>query len=213
VLDGELVVWTGERLDFDALQRRMMNSVATVRRKLMLEEHASFVAFDVMAVDSVDIRMMRWSVRRKRLETLAEGWRPPLQLSPVTADIHEAQEWMEAFRPAGVEGLVVKGAASRHAAGRGWIKYKSRETVEVIAGGVIGPLSKPEVLVAGLYRGEELVQVGRSVSSPASRSPAEAATSTRSRRATDGDKTSFRAPIRRTNRCGNGSPCSFSVGS
>jgi ATP-dependent DNA ligase len=163
VLDGELVVWTGERLDFDALQRRMVTSVATVRRKLMLEEPASFVAFDVMAVDSVDIRMMRWSVRRKRLETLAEGWRPPLQLSPVTADIHEAQEWMEAFRPAGVEGLVVTGAASRYAAGRGWIKYKSRETVEVIAGGVIGPLSKPEVLVAGLYRGEELVQVGRSV--------------------------------------------------
>lgn len=76
MLDGELVVWTGERLDFDALQRRMMNSVATVRRKLMLEEHASFVAFDVMAVDSVDIRMMRWSVRRQRLEALAESWRP-----------------------------------------------------------------------------------------------------------------------------------------
>ncbi|MGR4862120.1 hypothetical protein ACIPOG_00055, partial [Kriegella sp. LARHCF250] len=88
---------------------------------------------------------------------------PPLQLSPVTADIDEAREWMEVFRPAGVEGLVVKGASSRYVAGRGWVKYKSRETVEVIAGSVIGPLARPEVLIAGRYRGEELVQVGRSV--------------------------------------------------
>jgi hypothetical protein len=30
VLDGELVVWTGARLDFDALQQRMVNTAATV---------------------------------------------------------------------------------------------------------------------------------------------------------------------------------------
>ncbi|MDX6247574.1 MAG: hypothetical protein QOF10_934 [Kribbellaceae bacterium] len=70
------MVRTGERLDFDALQRRMVNSAATVRGRLMLEEPASFVVFDVLAVDSVDIRMMRWSVRRQRLEALAESWRP-----------------------------------------------------------------------------------------------------------------------------------------
>ncbi len=78
-------------------------------------------------------------------------------------DIAEAGEWMEAFRAAGVEGLVVKGASSRYVAGRGWVKYKTRETVEVIAGGVIGPLKQPEVLIAGRYRGSELVQVGRTV--------------------------------------------------
>jgi ATP-dependent DNA ligase len=59
--------------------------------------------------------------------------------------------------------LVVKGASTRYVAGRGWIKYKSRDPVEVIAGGVIGPPENPEVLIAGRYRGEELVQVGRSV--------------------------------------------------
>jgi ATP-dependent DNA ligase len=163
VLDGELVVWADERLDFDALQRRMVNTAATVRRRLGVEEPASFVAFDVLAVDGVDIRNMRWSIRRRRLESLAENWRPPLQLSPATADIAEAREWMEVFRAAGVEGLVVKGASSRYVAGRSWVKYKTRETVEVIAGGVIGPLKQPEVLIAGRYRGSELVQVGRTV--------------------------------------------------
>jgi ATP-dependent DNA ligase len=125
VLDGELVVWTGERLDFDALQERMVNTAATVRRRLVPAKPASFVAFDVLAVDSVDIRMMRWSARRQRLEALARAWRPPLQLSPATADVDEAREWLEAFTPAGIERLVVKGAATRHVASRGWIKVNS----------------------------------------------------------------------------------------
>ncbi|WP_433003343.1 hypothetical protein [Kribbella sp. CA-294648] len=47
VLDGELVVWTGDRLDFDALQQRMANTAATVRRRLAPAPPASFVAFDV----------------------------------------------------------------------------------------------------------------------------------------------------------------------
>lgn len=34
VLDGELVVWTGDRMDFDALQQRMVNTAATIRRQL-----------------------------------------------------------------------------------------------------------------------------------------------------------------------------------
>ncbi|WP_346277676.1 hypothetical protein [Pseudonocardia sp.] len=48
-INGELVVWTGERLDFDALQERMVNTAATVRRRLVPAKPASFVAFDVLA--------------------------------------------------------------------------------------------------------------------------------------------------------------------
>ena len=33
-INGELVVWTGDRLDFDALQQRMVNTAPTVRRRL-----------------------------------------------------------------------------------------------------------------------------------------------------------------------------------
>jgi ATP-dependent DNA ligase len=76
VLDGELVVWTGKRLDFDALQERMVNTAATVRRRLVPAKPASFVAFDVLAVGSVDVRPMRWTARRQRLESLAERWTP-----------------------------------------------------------------------------------------------------------------------------------------
>ncbi|MFC5264818.1 RNA ligase family protein [Kribbella qitaiheensis] len=126
VLDGELVVWTGDRLDFDALQQRMVNTAATVRRRLAPAQPASFVAFDVLAIGSVDVRPLRWTVRRRRLESLAGQWVPPLQVSPVTAQVDEAREWLDAFKSSGVEGLVVKGASTRYQPGRrDWVKFNS----------------------------------------------------------------------------------------
>ena len=57
---------------------------------------------------------------------------------------------------------MVKGASTRYAPGRReWLKVKSWETAEVLAGGVIGPLERPGQLVAGRYRDGELVVVGR----------------------------------------------------
>jgi ATP-dependent DNA ligase len=120
------------------------------------------VAFDLLAAGGTDLRGQRLSRRRAELEGLAARWAPPLQLTPVTSDVEEARRWFDDFRPAGVEGLVVKGAATRYAPGRReWLKVKSWETTEVVAGGVIGTLERPSQLVAGGYRDGELVVVGR----------------------------------------------------
>jgi ATP-dependent DNA ligase len=145
VLDGELVVWTGDRLDFDALQQRMVNTAATVRARLARDQPASFVVFDVLAVGSVDVRPMRWTVRRGRLEALAKSWRPPLQLSPTTDDPDEAREWLAAFKSSGIEGLVVKGASTRYHPGRrDWVKVNA-----VGVGGVRLGLALPEPARSG----------------------------------------------------------------
>jgi hypothetical protein len=40
---------------------------------------------------------------------------------------------------------------------------KRREGVEVIVGGVLGPIEWPKVVIAGRYRGDDLVVVGRTV--------------------------------------------------
>ncbi|MFI5736147.1 ATP-dependent DNA ligase [Kribbella sp. NPDC051587] len=162
VLDGELVVWTGERMDFDALQLRNVSSAASVRTELAPARPASFVVFDVLAVDGTDIRSMRWSTRRRRLEALGANWRPPLQLSPVTADAAEAREWLDAFKASGVEGLVVKGASTRYQPGqRAWSKWKTRDTTEAVLGAVTGSLQHPETLIVGRFRGKVLEVVGR----------------------------------------------------
>jgi ATP-dependent DNA ligase len=75
VLDGEIVVWTGEKLDFAQLQLRLVTSPAKAR-KLVADRPASFVVFDVLAVNGVDLRSQRWTTRRRRLELLAESWLP-----------------------------------------------------------------------------------------------------------------------------------------
>jgi hypothetical protein len=49
---------------------------------------------------------------------------------------------------------------------------KRRYTVDVIVGGVLGPIDRPEVMIAGRYRGDQLVQVGRTVPLTAAQSAA-----------------------------------------
>jgi ATP-dependent DNA ligase len=162
VVDGEVVVWHDDRLDFGLLQRRMVASPGRIAAQAAAAP-ASYVAFDLLAAGGEDQRGRTFTRRRAALEELAGRWAPPLQLSPVTADPAEARQWFDDYRPAGVEGLVVKGAASRYAPGRReWLKVKSWETTEVLAGGVIGPVERPSQLVAGRYRDGELVVVGRS---------------------------------------------------
>jgi ATP-dependent DNA ligase len=163
VLDGEVVVWNGARLDFDLLQRRLVTAAARVPA-LAREHPASFVAFDLLARDGRDLRRRSWDKRRASLEDVAAGWVPPLQLSPYTRELVEARRWFQEYRPAGIEGLVVKGAATTYTPGkRGWVKVKSRETREVIVGAVIGSLTAPDAIVAGLVDGDDqLIIVGRS---------------------------------------------------
>jgi ATP-dependent DNA ligase len=161
VVDGEVVVWNGDRLDFGLLQRRMGTTPSRLG-PIMTRYPASYVAFDVLAAGGRDLRGERWRDRRAVLEDLAARWAPPLQLSPVTADLAEAEQWFEDYRPAGIEGLVAKGATTPYRPGRReWLKVKSWETTEVVAGGVIGTLERPSQLVAGGYRDGELVVVGR----------------------------------------------------
>ena len=153
-------------MSFDALQQRLVTSPAKARGKAA-ELPASFAAFDLLAAGGVDLRTQRWTVRRERLEQVSRGWVPPLQLTPVTADVDEATEWFEVLPAAmGVEGLVVKGAASRYTPGRrdAWVKVKHRETREVVVGGVLGSISHPEVVIGGLSTTVgELVVLGRTV--------------------------------------------------
>ncbi|WP_236831772.1 hypothetical protein [Blastococcus sp. KM273128] len=117
VLDGEVVIWHGDRLDFGLLQQRMVASAGRIAAQVAAAP-ASYVAFDLLAAGGEDLRSRTFTRRRAALEQLAARWAPPMQLSPVTADPAEARQWFDDFRPAGVEGLVVKGAASRYAPGR-----------------------------------------------------------------------------------------------
>ena len=55
VVDGELVVWNGSRLDFGLLQQRMGTAPSRLA-PLVAAAPASYVAFDLLAVSGTDLR-------------------------------------------------------------------------------------------------------------------------------------------------------------
>src|SRR5438132_6629050 len=63
VVDGEIVIVTPHGLDFDALQLRLHPAASRVA-KLARESPASFVAFDLLALDGRDLRGLPQSERR-----------------------------------------------------------------------------------------------------------------------------------------------------
>lgn len=151
VIDGELVVWRDSRLDFGALASRL--AYRGRRRPPEGLPPVSLLAFDVLAAADIDMRTKPLCDRRAALEQLAGSWRPPLQLTPQTADPAVAQRWLEEYAAAdvGVEGLVAKGAGQRYLPGqRGWVKFRIRNTREAVVGAVIGRVDEPERLILGL---------------------------------------------------------------
>src|SRR5207248_1311316 len=107
VVDGEIVIATAEGLDFDALQMRLHPAASRVE-KLARETPASFVAFDLLALDGRDLRHEPQSERRRELESLLSRAKPPLYLTPATTDRAIAQEWLQRFEGAGLDGVIAK---------------------------------------------------------------------------------------------------------
>ena len=97
VLDGELIIWSNERLAFDLLQHRFAGGPARAREQAR-EHPASYVVFDLLALEGEDLRDQPLRDRRAALETLSRTWSPPLQLSPMTDDIEVARRWMRDYR-------------------------------------------------------------------------------------------------------------------
>jgi len=140
-----------------------MASKGANARRLATERPANYVIFDLLAAGGDDLRDEPLRVRRQRLEHLLAHAEPPLMLSPATTDPEQAQEWVTKYAAAqvGIEGLVAKGLAQRYRGGaRDWLKYRYRDTADVIVGAVTGSLMFPERLILGLYGDRALHIVG-----------------------------------------------------
>jgi ATP-dependent DNA ligase len=152
LLDGELVIWDGQQLDFTQLLKRMASTPARAAA-LARAQPASYVAFDVLQLRGRTLAGEPLRTRRRRLEGLITDLAPPLQICPATRDRDVAANWMRDYAAAqvGIEGLVVKGLAESYSPGRRrWLKLRIRSSVEAVVGAVTGPLRAPERLILGL---------------------------------------------------------------
>jgi len=107
ILDGEIVVARGGALDFDALQQRIHPAPSRIAR-LARETPAAFVAFDLLAAGGRATGALPQQERRLRLERLLGQPRAPLHLTPATRDLALAQQWLERFEGAGLDGVMAK---------------------------------------------------------------------------------------------------------
>ena len=156
VMDGEIVIAGPSGLDFDALQLRLHPAESRVRR-LAGEIPASFIAFDLLALGSDDLRARPFVERRALLSSAMAAVEPPVYLTPASTDRAVAEDWFTRFEGAGLDGVVAKRLDLPYRADeRVMIKVKHERTADCVVAGFRWHKSGPIVgsLLLGLFDSE-----------------------------------------------------------
>jgi ATP-dependent DNA ligase len=147
VVDGEIVVaWDGV-LDFEVLQQRIHPAESRVNR-LAKETPASFVAFDLLAEGTKDLRKRPLSERWERLSSMLKpqstnatmksilASKTKVVLTPQTTDPDEATRWFTDLEDSGLDGVIAKRDDLTYQPGkRAMTKVKHARTIDVVVGG------------------------------------------------------------------------------
>jgi ATP-dependent DNA ligase len=164
VVDGEIVVAIGGRLDFDALSQRI--HPAESRVNLLAEQTpASLVVFDLLAIGDESLLDAPFSERRARLDQALAKASAPVHVTQHTLDAAEAEQWFEQFEGAGLDGVVAKRLDGKYVPnGRTMLKVKHSRTADVVVAGYrLHKTSTPErpllgSMLLGLYADDGRLQ-------------------------------------------------------
>jgi ATP-dependent DNA ligase len=161
-IDGEIVMIREGRTDFEALMSRL-HPAASRAERLARELPATYVAFDLLAVNDRDLRRHGFASRREHLGAVLRDAPARVVLTPATSSREEAATWL-ARRGDGIDGVVAKRTDLTYQPGRrAMIKVKTVRTADCVVAGYrpYPDSSAVSTLLLGLYdvRGE-LVHVG-----------------------------------------------------
>ncbi|HEU4421671.1 MAG TPA: ATP-dependent DNA ligase [Pilimelia sp.] len=156
VIDGEIVIADTERntLDWQALQQRIHPAASRVA--LLAEQTpASFIAFDLLALDDTDLTEVPLIKRREELERALADAAPPVHITPMTREVATARRWFEQFEGAGLDGLIAKPLDLTYQPDkRVMFKVKHERTADCVVAGYRVHKSGPDAvgsLLLGLY--------------------------------------------------------------
>jgi ATP-dependent DNA ligase len=158
IMDGEVVIAGPRGLDFEALLLRIHPAASRVAM-LAEESPASFVAWDLLALDELDLRALPQAERRARLEAVldSDAGQGAVHLTPATRERAVAADWFARFEGAGLDGVVAKSLDAPYQPGkRAMLKIKHQRSADcVVAGFRWHKLGEPYVgsLLLGLYDG------------------------------------------------------------
>ncbi|WP_307724417.1 non-homologous end-joining DNA ligase [Cellulomonas xylanilytica] len=133
LLDGEIVLMADGIPSFTALAERMHVRDPRRAEALAAQRPVTFLVFDVLRLDGIDLTRSTYDERRDTLARLALPDR--VELSPVYPD---GQELWEVTKQLGLEGVVAKRRSSPYVPGRrspDWVKAPHRRTRTALVGG------------------------------------------------------------------------------
>ena len=153
VVDGEVVISKDGELQFEALLLRIHPAASRV--KMLAEESpASFVGWDLLALNDRDLRATPQRERRALLETAFAGVTAPVHLTPATTDRALAQDWFHRFEGAGLDGVIAKRLAEPYQPGkRAMLKIKHQRTADCVVAGFRWHKNGPGTHVGSLLLG------------------------------------------------------------
>lgn len=164
VVDGEIVIAAGGRLDFEALQQRIHPADSRVR---MLAEAtpASFIAFDLLALGDEDLTGEPFSVRRAALVEALAGGGGSFHVTPASTELDTAARWFDELEGAGFDGVIAKPLTMPYLPDkRAMFKIKHQRTADCVVAGYRPHKSADDAigsLMLGLYRDDgRLASVG-----------------------------------------------------
>ena len=148
------MIATPHGLDFDALQLRLHPAASRVA-KLAKETPASFVAFDLLAVDGRDLRDAAAArAPRAARSSCSRSVKPPIHLTPMTRDRAIAADWLARFEGAGLDGVIAKPQDGTYQPGkRAMIKIKHARTADCVVAGFRWHKNGKDTLVGSLLLG------------------------------------------------------------
>jgi ATP-dependent DNA ligase len=166
VLDGELLIPTGDTLSFDALQMRLHPAKSRID-KLSVETPALFMAFDIIMDDKGKNYLGQpLTARREALEVQFKGFGAAnrLRLSPFSRNRKDAQKWLARADGGALDGVIAKHLDEPYQPGeRAMLKVKPLRTADCVVGGFRYATGSNQVgsVLLGLYdRSGKLNHVG-----------------------------------------------------
>ncbi len=165
ILDGEIIVFSGGKVDFHALQRREQQQ-RILRIDILSQKYpATYIVFDILFAGGQSIMHEPLETRKNLLATYI---REHERVVVIDYLLEKGEAYFRAARKKGLEGIMAKRCASTYQPGvrsKDWIKIKREVEFDLVVGGYTrgegwrSPLFG--ALVVGAYRNTDLVYVGR----------------------------------------------------
>jgi DNA ligase D-like protein (predicted ligase) len=160
VLDGEIVVFDSKgNPDFRLLQKREQSS-PSARKMLSVRHPATYVVFDLLMRDGMELTSAPLIERRRQLQSLiTEG----KTLRTIVSSTDGMKLW-ELAKRRGIEGVMAKRIDSAYEEGRrspSWIKVKTTRTLDCIIVGYTSELRPLSSLALGLADASSIIFIGK----------------------------------------------------